>query len=336
VTNVPPTNRLAALFAILIVNLIGTLTLAQGTNTADIQSYPNRTVRIVVPFPAGGPTDILMRVVAQRMSEVWSQPVVIENQPGANTAIAAARVAKMPADGYTLLAVMDVTMVLNPITTRSLAYDPLKDFAPITLASKNTSLLSVRADDGPKTVKQLIARAKANPGKLNYGAGIITTRLAGYLFNREAGLDVQYIPFNGSAPTVQGLLTGAVDYIVDGTASSLPLIQSGKLRALAKLNSRPLPALPDVKPLAVEAGIPTLDDISTWIGLVAPAGTPRGIIDKVQREVAAMYADPAIADKLEKSGISAESSTPEEFDTFVRKELNRWGQVFRDSGIQLN
>jgi tripartite-type tricarboxylate transporter receptor subunit TctC len=336
VTNVPPTNRLAALFAVLTANVIGTLTLAQGTNTADIQNYPNRTVRIVVPFPAGGPTDILMRVVAQRMSEVWSQPVVIENQPGANTAIAAARVAKMPADGYTLLAVMDVTMVLNPITAKNLAYDPLKDFAPITLASKNTSLLSVRAEDGPKTVKELIARAKAHPGKLNYGAGIITTRLAGYLFNREAGLDVQYIPFNGSAPTVQGLLTGAVDYIVDGTATSLPLIQAGKLRALAKLNSRPLPTLPDVKPLAVEAGMPALDDISTWIGLVAPAGTPHGIIDKIGREVATMYADPAIADKLEKSGISAVSSTPEEFDTFVRKELNRWGQVFRDSGIQLN
>jgi tripartite-type tricarboxylate transporter receptor subunit TctC len=333
---VPGTRHFTGLFAILIAIFVGALSFAQGAETADVQNYPNRPVRIVVPFPAGGPTDILMRVVGQRMSEVWSQPVVIENQPGANTAIAAARVAKMPADGYTLLAAMDVTMVLNPIASRSLGYDPLKDFAPITLASKNTSLLSVRAEDGPSSVKELIARAKANPGKLNYGAGIITTRLAGYLFNREAGLDVQYIPFNGSAPTVQGLLTGSVDYIVDGTASSLPLIQTGKLRALAKLNSRPLPALPDVKPLATEAGIPALDDISTWIGLVAPAGTARGIIDKIQREVATMYADPAIAEKLEKSGISAVSSTPEEFDAFVRKELTRWGQVFRDSGIQLN
>jgi tripartite-type tricarboxylate transporter receptor subunit TctC len=306
---------------------------AQGT---DAQTYPNRAVRIVVPFPAGGPTDILTRVVAQRLSEVWGQAVVVENQPGANTAIAAARVAKMPADGYTLFAVMDVTMVLNPITNKTLPYDPLKDFAPITLASKNTSLLSVRAQDGPRTVTELIARAKANPGKLNYGAGIITTRLAGYLFNREAGIEVQYIPFSGSPPTVQGLLTGAVDYIVDGAATSLPLIQGGKLRALAKLNSRPLPALPDVKPLAIEAGIPALDDISTWIGFVAPAGTPRDIVDKVQREVVRMYADPVIADKLEKSGISSASSTPEEMSAFVRKELERWGQVFRDSGIELN
>ena len=267
--------------SILLGALAVSLVTADGVaQTGDAASYPNRTVRIVVPFPPGGPTDILCRVIAQRMSEMWAQPVVIENQPGANTAIAAARVAKMPADGYSLLAVMDVTMVLNPITTKSLPYEPLKDFAPITLLSKNTSLLSVRAQDGPNTVKELIARAKANPGKLNYGAGIITTRLAGYLFNREAGIEAQYIPFNGSPPTVQGLLTGAVDYIVDGAATSLPLIQSGKLRALAKLNSRPLPALPDVRPLAEEAGIPALDDISTWIGLVAPAGAPGEIIEQ--------------------------------------------------------
>jgi tripartite-type tricarboxylate transporter receptor subunit TctC len=326
--------RFSPLFAA--IWLVGTFAVAQAAPQDGADAYPSRTVRMIVPFPAGGPTDILSRVVAQRLSEVWGQPVVVENQPGANTAIAAARVAKMPADGYTLLAAMDVTMVLNPITSKNLSYDPLKDFATITLGSKNTSLLSVRAEDGPKTVKELIARAKAVPGKLNYGAGIITTRLAGYLFNREAGLDVQYIPFNGSPPTVQGLLTGAVDYIVDGTATSLPLIQAGKLRALAKLNSRPLPALPEVRSLAVEAGIPALDDVSTWIGFVAPAGTPRGIIDKIQREVVKMYADPVIAEKLQNAGISTASSSPEEFDAFVRKELDRWGQVFKDSGIQLN
>jgi tripartite-type tricarboxylate transporter receptor subunit TctC len=320
------------------IGLIGLIaspeTAAQSRERAN--TYPNRAVRIVVPFPAGGPTDILSRIVGQRLNGVWGQPVVIENQPGANTAIAAARVAKMPADGYTLLAVMDVTMVLNPITNRNLPYDPLKDFAPITLASKNTSLLTVRAEDGPPTMRELIARAKANPGKLNYGAGIITTRLAGYLFNREAGIEVQYIPFNGSPPTVQGLLNGTVDYIVDGIATSLPLIQGGKLRALAKLNSRPLPALPDLEPLAIAASLLALDDISTWIGLVAPAGTPRAIIDEVQRQIVTMYADPIIAEKLQNAGISPATSAPEEFGAFVRKELARWRQVFRDSGITLN
>ena len=185
-------------------------------------------------------------------------------------------------------------------------------------------------------MKELIARAKANPGKLNYGAGIITTRLAGYLFNREAGIEVQYIPFSGSSPTVQGLLNGAVDYIIDGTATSLPLIQSGKLRPLAKLNSRPLVALPDVEPLAAAAGLPALDDISTWIGFVAPAGTPRAIIDKIQRAVVTMYGDPVIADKLQNAGISIASSTPEEFEAFVRRETDRWSKVFEDSGIKLN
>jgi tripartite-type tricarboxylate transporter receptor subunit TctC len=326
---------LGVLFAAALIGMLASAG-ASAQRIDDGQIYPNRTVRIIVPFPPGGPTDILARVLAQRLSEVWGQPVVIENLPGANTAIAAARVAKMPPDGYTLLAAMDVTLVLNPITALNLAYDPLKDFAPISLASKNTSLMSVRAEDGPRTVKELMARAKGSPGKLNYGAGILTTRLAGYLFNREAGLEVQYIPYNGSAPTVQGLLTGAVDYIIDGAATSLPLVHDGKLRALAKLNSRPLPALPEVRPLAAEAGISALDDISTWIGFVAPAGTPRRVIDKIQREIAKMYADPLIARKLEKSGISAVSSTPKEFDAFVRKELDRWGQVLKDSGIQLN
>jgi tripartite-type tricarboxylate transporter receptor subunit TctC len=310
---------------------------AVSAQTADpAQTYPNRPVKMIVPFPAGGPTDILARVVSQRLSEVWGQPVVVENLPGANTAIAAARVAKLPADGYTLLAAMDVTMVLNPLSSKTLAYDPLKDFSFITLGAKNTSLLTVRAVDGPKTIAELIARAKTSPGKLNYGAGIVTTRLAGYLFNREAGLDVQYIPFNGSAPTVQGLMTGAVDYIVDGIASHIALVNSGQLRALAKLNNRPLSALPDVRSLAVESGFPALEDISTWIGFVAPAGLPRAIAEKIQREIVRMYEDPAIAERLGKSGIAPVTSTPEEFDAFVRKETERWGKVFKDSGIQLN
>ena len=299
------------------------------------KTFPARPIRIVVPFPAGGPTDILARVVAQRMSEDWGQPVVVENRPGANTVIGAQQVARAAPDGYTLLAAMDTTLVMNPATIKNLPYDPFRDFASVTLAAKNTSLLTVRADGGPRTIGELIAGAKANSGKLNYGAGIITTRLAGYLFNREAGIDVQLVPYKGSAEVVQGLLTGAVDYIIDGAASSLPLIQSGKFRALAKLNSRPLPALPDLQPLSIAAGMPALDDISSWIAFVAPARTPRPIVDKIQQEVAAMYADPALYGRLQKAGINAVSSTPEELDAFFRKEAVRWEKVFRGSGIQL-
>src|SRR5215469_857570 len=302
---------------------------------AAAQDFPNRAIRILVPFPAGGPTDILSRVLAQRMGEDFGQPVVVENRPGANTVVGAMQVARAAPDGYTLLAAMDTTLVLNPATIKNLPYDPVRDFTAVTLAAKNTSLLTVRADDGPRTIAELIARAKARPGRLNYGAGILTTRLAGYLFSREAGIDAQLVPYKGSAEVVQGLLTGAVDYIIDGVASSLPLIQSGKFRALAKLNSRPLPALPDVAPLSVVAGMPALEDISSWIALMAPAHTPRPIVDKIQQEVARMYADPALYARLEKAGINAVASTPDELDAFFRKEGVRWERVFRESGIEL-
>ncbi len=302
----------------------------------DAASFPARPIRIVVPFPAGGPTDINIRIIAQRMSADWKQPVVIENRPGGNTAIGAQVVAKAEPDGYTLLAAMDTTLVLNPATaTGPLSYDPFHDFAAITLTAKNTSLITVRAADGPKTVAELIARAKANPGKLNYGAGIVTTRLAGYQFAHEAGIDVQMIPYKGSTDVVNGLITGSVDFAVDGVAPSLPLIRAGKLRALAKLNSRPLSVLPDVEPLAVAAGLPQLQDMSSWIGLVAPAGTPQPVIDKIAREVATIYADPAIADRLEKAGITVATSTPQEFDAFFRAEAKRWTAVVRESGIKL-
>jgi tripartite-type tricarboxylate transporter receptor subunit TctC len=306
-----------------------------SASCAAAQEYPNRPIRIVVPFPAGGPTDILSRVIGQRMSEDFRQPVVIENRPGANTVIGAVQVARAAPDGYTLLAAMDTTLVMNPATIKDLPYDPFRDFAAVTLAAKNTSLLTVRADGGPRTIAELIGRAKAHPGKLNYGAGIITTRLAGYLFSREAGIDTQLLPYKGSAEVVQGLLTGAVDYIIDGVASSLPLIQSGKFRALAKLNSRPLPVLPDLQPLSAVAAMPALDDISSWIALMAPAHTPRPIVDKLQQEVGRMYADRALYDRLEKAGINAVASTPDELDAFFRKEAVRWEKAFRDSGIQL-
>jgi tripartite-type tricarboxylate transporter receptor subunit TctC len=313
--------------------------LSLGGGAAQAQSaasYPNRPIRIIVPFPAGGPTDINMRVIAQKMSETWGQSVVVENRPGANTGIGAQAVAKAAPDGYTLLAAMDTTLVMNPATESRLSYDPFKDFATITLTAKNTSLLTVRASDGPRDIAELIAKAKANPGKMNFGAGTITTRLAGYLFAKKAGIDVVMIPYKGSAEVVQGLLTGSVDFIIDGTASSLPLIEGGSFRPLAKLNSRPLPSLPDVKPLAVAANLPALNDISTWIGLVAPVGTPPDIVEKLHGEVTAIYADPGIAKKLEGAGINAVTATPAEFDSFFRSEAVRWTKVFKDSGINLN
>jgi tripartite-type tricarboxylate transporter receptor subunit TctC len=297
--------------------------------------FPNRPVKIVVPFPAGGPTDVNMRILGQKLGEMWGQGVVIENRPGANTGIGAQQVAKSAPDGYTLLAAMDTTLVMNPATGAAMNYDPFKDFSVITLTAKNTSLLTVRAEDGPKTIQELIARGKASAKKLNYGAGITITRLAGATFARAAGIDVVLVPYKGSAEVVQGLLTGSVDFIVDGIAPSLPLIKSGKFRPLAKLNNRPLPPLPDVRFIADASGL-SIDEMSSWIGLVAPAGTPRDVLEKIHADVVKAYADAAVAQRLENAGIFAVTTTPAEFDKYFRTEAERWTKVYRDSGIKLD
>jgi tripartite-type tricarboxylate transporter receptor subunit TctC len=305
---------------------------AQATLEADAKGYPNRAIRIIVPFPPGGPADTITRLVGQRISEDWGQPVVIENRAGGNTAIGAQAAARAAADGYTLLAAMDTTMVINPLVAPNLPYDPLKDFVPITLLTKTMSLVVVRSD-GPKTIKELIAKAKANPGKLNMGAGTITSRLGALQFAKAAGIDVQLVPFKGSAEIGQAVLAGTVDFALDSTGTSLPLIQSGHYRALAKYSNRPLPILPHLPSLSVAAELPGLGESSTWIALVAPAGTPAGVIDKVHREVASIYADVAMSSNLEKIGIPATgSSSPAEFAAFIRSETERWSKVIKESG----
>jgi tripartite-type tricarboxylate transporter receptor subunit TctC len=291
--------------------------------------YPQRTIRIIVPFPAGGPTDIIARFVGQALSERWGQAVIIENRAGANTAIGAQAVARSNPDGYTLLAAMDTTMVLTPLTTSNLPYDPVKDFAPVTLLAKNMSLLVVRSD-GPASARELIAKAKASPGRLNMGAGTITSRLGALAFARAAGMELQLIPFKGSAEIVQAVLSGSVDFAFDSVGSSLPMIQSGQFRALAKYDDRPLPALPDLPSLSAATGLPVGEN-ATWIGFVAPTGTPAAVVDKIQREVARIYADPEMAAKLAKAGLFPASTTPDEFAAFIRAETERWAKVIREN-----
>src|SRR5215475_11621902 len=305
---------------------------AQATLDAEAKSYPNRAIRIIVPFPPGGPADTIARLVGQRMTEDWGQPALIENRAGGNTAIGAQAAARAAADGYTLLAAMDTTMVINPLVAPNLPYDPLKDFVPITLLTKTMSLVVVRSD-GPKTIKELVAKAKANPGKLNMGAGTITSRLGALQFAKAAGIDVQLVPFKGSAEIGQAVLAGTVDFALDSSGTSLPLIQAGRYRALAKYSNRPLALLPDLPSLSVAAELPQLDESSTWVALVAPAGTSPATIDKIHREVARIYADAALIAKLEKVGIEAASSrSPAEFDAFIRSETDRWSKVLKESG----
>jgi len=318
------------LFAALIAVAIGANAAARAQEL-DAGNYPNRPIHIVVPFPAGGPTDILSRIIAKEMTASWGQTVMVENRPGADTAIGAEVVAKADPDGYTLLAAMDSTMVLNPLVKKELPYDPLRDFEPISLGAKNVSLLEVRADSPIHSVDDLLSTLKARPGKLNFGAGTTNGRLAALLFAKLTGTSFAIIPYKGSAEVVEGLLTGSVDFGVDGTASSLPLIEGGKFRALAKLSDRPLAQLPDLPLLATAAGVPELGDISTWIAYYAPAGTSKEIIGKLQNFIATIYADPAVARRLQQAGINAVSSKPAELDAFVRSETARWGKVLHEN-----
>jgi tripartite-type tricarboxylate transporter receptor subunit TctC len=302
---------------------------AQSADAA--KSFPDKPIHMIVPFPAGGPADTIARFLGQKMTEHWHQTVIVENRAGGNTAIGAQAVAKSPPDGYTLLVAMDVTMVMNPLLYTNLTYDPAKDLVPITLLTRSMSLIVVRSE-GPKTLKELIAKAKANPGKLNMGAGTITSRLGALAFAKAAGMDVQLIPYKGSAEITQGLLTGSVDFTIDSLSNALPLIQAGKFRPLAKYSDRPLPQIPDL-PTINQAGDLHLSESSVWIGLVGPAGMPQPIIDKLQREIASIYADPVIFQRLDKAGLFPTSSkSPSEFDSFIRTEKVRWGAVIKEHG----
>jgi len=308
--------------------------LAMGSAAAQerADAFPSRAIKIVVPFPAGGPSDVLARMIGQKMTEDWGQPVVIENRPGANTVLGAQQVAKAAPDGYTLLMAIDSTLTMNQYLYRTPPYDPFNDFAPITLTAKTMQLLIVNAASNVKTVKDLIAQAKAQPGKLNYGAGTITTKLTGYLFNKAAGVETMLVPYNGSAEVAQAVLTKSVDFSFDGPSASLSLIQGGQFRVLAKFDPRPFPPVPDLPMITTE--LPNMDEITVWLGLVAPKGTPPAVIDKLQGEVAKALADPAVKAKADASGLFPATSTPAEFAAFIRKEAERWSSVVKETGMK--
>jgi tripartite-type tricarboxylate transporter receptor subunit TctC len=301
----------------------------------EASSFPTRPIHIIVPFPAGGPSDIVARVIGQKMSEDWGQPVVIDNRPGANTIIGAQAAAKAAPDGYTLFMAIDSTLVMNQFLYKSLSYDPVNDFVPITPTAKTISVLAVSAS-GPKTVKELINTAKAQPSKLNYGAGTITAQLMGHLFHKAAGLDIVYVPFKGTPETVNGLLTGSVQLIYAANLIVAPLIASGQLRALAKLDRDAPPSMADIPTLADAAGLPALEDISIWLGLVAPKGTPKPIVDKINAEVVKVLSDPAVKEKSERTGNYPVTATPEQFAAFIRREADRWRKVIPETGIKFD
>jgi tripartite-type tricarboxylate transporter receptor subunit TctC len=307
---------------------------AQQASDADAANYPNRAIRIVVPFPAGGPSDVLARIIAQKLSEDWKQPVLVENKVGANTVIGAREVASASGDGYTLLMAIDSTLTMNQYLYKSLPYDPINDFVPITIVAKTMQLLIVNAASDVKSVPDLIAKQKAQPGKLNFGAGTITTQLSGFLFNKAAGTQAQLVRYNGSAQVAQSLLTNSVDYVLDGTSAALPLIQDGKFRALAKFDRRPFSPVPNLPLVSEAAGLRDFDEITVWLGLVAPKGTPQPIVNKLHRQIVQVLADPGVKAKADAAGLFPSTSTPQEFAAFIRQEAQRWSSVVKETGIQ--
>ena len=298
-------------------------------------AYPTRAIHIVVPFPAGGPSDVMARMIGERMSADFGQAVVVDNRPGANTVIGAQLVARAAPDGYTLLMAIDSTLVMNQYLYSNLPYDPIKDFAPITLVAKSMGLLVVNAASDIKTAKDLVAKAKAQPGKLNCGAGTITTKLTCFLFSQKAGIETVLVPYNGSAEVAHGILTKSVDFVFDGPSAVLPLIQSGDLRAIAKLDGRPFPAVPGLPTLSAAAGV-DLGNLSVWLGLVAPRGTPPAIVDKLSGEVANILGNKELKAKADALGLFPATATPAEFAAFIQQEAARWPAVVKSSGMHFD
>ena len=249
-------------------------------------------MRLIVPFPPGGPADVIARFVGQKLSEDWGQTVVVENRPGGNTAIAAQQVARSAPDGYTLFIPMDTTMVLNPLTLTEPALRAAQGFLPITLLTKNMSLVVTRTA-GPKSIKELIEQAKAKPGKMNMGAGTITSRLGAVLFAKTAGIDVQLIPFKGSAEIGQAVLAGTVDFALDSTGTAFRWSKAANIARWRNIPTSRCRMFPGVPSLSEAAGLPSIDESSTWIAVAAPAGTPRPIVEKIQNAVAKDLCRPA-------------------------------------------
>jgi tripartite-type tricarboxylate transporter receptor subunit TctC len=299
------------------------------------QSYPSKPIRMIVPFPAGGPSDVVARIIGQKMTENWGQQVIVDNRPGANTIIGAEAVARAAPDGYTLLVPIDSTLSMNQFLYSKLPYDPLKDFAPISLLMWSPIIMVTDAAAGPKTVQELLQQAKANPGKLNFGAGTILTQLTGELIKNQAGVNFVYVPYKGSPGTVQGLLSNDVTFILDGVTSSVPHIKSGKFRVLANMSSQPISALPNLPSFATEANLPGFD-VSVWLGLAAPAGTPPEIVNKLSQEIARIYTLPDAREKVAATGNIPASNSPGEFAAFIRAQATRWAPVIKQSGIKLD
>ena len=298
------------------------------------QAYPAHTVRIIVPFAPGGPTDVMARILAQKLTESLGQPFVVENRAGAGGNIGMGVAAKSPADGYTLIMVSS-SFVVNPGLYSNVPYDAYKDFAPITLAAASPNLIVVHPAVPAKTIQELVALVKANPGKYSYAQpGVGTTpHLSGELFRLSFGLDLVSVPFSGAGPAITSVLAGHTPVAVTALPPAMAHARSGTLRALAITAARRNPELPEV-PTMAESGI-SGQEAETMQGLLAPAGTPRDIVERLQREVAKIVALPDIKEKLAGMGFDPIANTPEQFGAYIHTEITRWGKVVREANLKV-
>jgi tripartite-type tricarboxylate transporter receptor subunit TctC len=306
-----------------------------AASSARAQNYPARPIHLVVPYPAGGGTDFFARLVGGKMSELIGQPVVIENKPGAATNLGADSVAKAAPDGYTILLGDVATYAANPSLYKKMPFDPDKDFAPISLLCSSPHLLTVHPSVPAQSVNELIALAKASPGKFSFASAGRGTpaHLAGELFKLTFGLDITHVPFNGGGPATAATVGGHVPIGVPALPTGVTYVRGGNLRALALFSSKRASALPEVPTMAEASGHDLPADIIN--GFVVPSGTPKPVIDLLYREVIKVMAMPDTREKLAGMGFDPVGSTPEEFDVWMRRELTRWGQVIRDANISM-
>lgn len=298
-------------------------------------AYPEKTVRIIVPFPAGGATDILARLIAERLSGAFGRPVVVENVAGAAGATGTAQAAKASADGHTLLTAVATTTTLLPHLRGDLPYDPIRDLAAVTLVASFPNLLVVRPAVPANDVRQLIELVRANPGKYSYASSGFgaSPHLSAEWFKHMTKTDILHVPFTGSAPALPALLGGHVDMMFDTMPSVLPLVQEGKLRALGVTTAERVPFLANVP--AIAETLPDFD-VNSWLGIMVPAGTPADIRARIAAPLTQFIQDPAIVRRLQDLGsVAAKPNTPEEFAAWIRRDYDKWRRVIRETGIKL-
>jgi tripartite-type tricarboxylate transporter receptor subunit TctC len=308
--------------------------LSSGTMPSMAEGYPTRTVRVVVGFPAGGPTDIIARIVAQKLSESLGQQFYVENVPGAGSNLASGQVARATPDGYTIMAISTGFMV-NPSLYAKVPYDPVKDFSAVTLVAASPNVVVVNPQVPAKTLPELVQLIRDNPGKYSYaGPGIGSTpQLGGELFRLTYKLDLIHVPFTGAAPAVQSTIGGHTPIAFTALPSSMSAIQAGQVRAIALAATERAPQLPDV-PTFAEQGVND-QEADTLTGIVVPAGTPKEIVDLLSRTIAKGVAEPEVRERLAALGFRPVVNTPDEFAARIKLEIEKWGKVVRDANLRI-